>query len=159
MSHPFCLYASSRAIRSPASASTPPKPGPVSYWKTSGGVLDCNLVWITERWSSVGTVSRSREYLGFASWNPSTSISMYAFSWLVVSGAAAKYLTTCPPPCDPPPHATSVPLPSSAVPASPAPPSLRKSFLLTALRILRTISSFALPPHRRPHRRHRVSSR
>ena len=56
--------------------------------------MDCSLVWMTERWSSVGTVSRSRLYLGFASWNPSTCISMSAFSWLVVSGAAAKYLIT-----------------------------------------------------------------
>src|ERR687894_301837 len=155
MSHPFCLYASSRAIRSPASAITPPKPGPVSYSKTSGGVFDCSLVWITWRCSSIGTASRSRVYLGFASWNPSTCISMSARSWLVVSGAEAKNLMVWPPPWLPPPQAA---VPKSAAPASPAPPSLKKSLRLTGLlRILRTLSSFALPSLASPRRRVRSS--
>jgi hypothetical protein len=54
---------------------------------------------MTDLWSSTGTVSRSRVYLGFSSWNPFIWISLYALSWEVVSGVPVKNLTTSPPPC------------------------------------------------------------
>src|SRR3712207_7330651 len=52
--------------------------------------------------------------------------------------------TVSPPPCDPPPHPASAPLPRSVAPASPAPPNLKKSLRLTAPRVLRDRKSTRL---------------
>src|ERR687890_417698 len=138
MFQPFFLYASSSERRSPASANTPPKPGPVSYEKASGGSSDCSLVFISVRTSSGGTASRSRVYFGYCSWKRSTLISIFALSWLVVSAVPVKYLTTLPLLWLPPQPA----LPSKAAPASPTPPSFRKSLRLTALIVLGILYSF-----------------
>src|SRR5688572_11605443 len=87
--------------------------------------------------SSGVTVSRSRVYFGFWSWNPLTCISIAVLSRLAVSGVSVRYLMTSPPPWPPPQPV----VPRSTAPASPAPLSLRKSLRLTALVALGICSS------------------
>src|ERR687893_3051907 len=123
------------------SASTPPKPGPVSKEKTSGGSSDRSLDGMTLLISSGSIASRSRVYFGCCSSNLLTCISVTVLSWMVVSSVPVRNLTTSllPPRLLPQPAA-----PRSATPASPTPPNLRKSLRLTALGICRSLALLAL---------------
>src|SRR5215217_1271596 len=103
----------------------------------SGGSSDCNVVCIsslvltTVLASPACITSRSRVYFGCCSSNLSTCISVTALSWMLVSSAMVRNLTTL------------LPLrlllqfaaPTRAAPATPTPLSLRKSLRLIALGI------------------------
>src|SRR5215216_6015086 len=94
---------------------------------------------MTWRTSSGGIASRSTVYFGFFSSNLSTNFSA-SLSKAAVSVWPTNILMTSPSPDDDPPQPT---VPSSAAPASPAPPNLKKSFRLTVLLVFRTLSSFS----------------
>src|ERR671921_669725 len=126
---------------SPVSASTPPKPGPVSKERTSGGSSDRSLDGMTLLISSGSIASRSREYFGCCSSNLVTCISVTALSWMVVSSVPVRNLTTS---LLPPRLLPQAAAPRSAAPASPTPPNLRKSLRLTALGICRSLALLAL---------------
>src|SRR5829696_8441495 len=140
MSESFSVEVFSRGKTSPVSASTPPKPGPVSKEKTSGDSSDRSLDGMTLLIPSGSIASRSRVYVGCCSSNLLTCISVTALSWMVVSSVPVRNLTTSllPPSLLPQPAA-----PRSATPVSPTPPNLRKSLRLTALGICRSLALLA----------------
>src|SRR5829696_470406 len=112
----------------------------------SGGSSDCNVVCIsslvltTVLASPACITSRSRVYFGCCSSNLSTCISIAALSWMLVSSAFVRNLTTL------------LPLrlllqfaaPTSAAPARPTLLSLRKSLRFIALGIYRSLALLAL---------------
>src|SRR5215213_6714628 len=113
----------------------------------SGGSSDCNVVCIsslvltTVLASPACITSRSRVYFGYCSSNLSTCISIAALSWMLVSSAVARNLTTL------------LPLrlllqfaaPTRAAPARPTPLSLRKSLRFIALGIYRSLARSPCP--------------
>src|SRR5919112_2625689 len=108
----------------------------------SGGSSDCNVVCIsslvltTVLASPACITSRSRVYFGCCSSNLSTCISIAALSWMLVSSAVVRNLTTL------------LPLklllqfaaPTRAAPARHTPLSLRKSLRFIALGIYRSLA-------------------
>src|SRR5918992_3709529 len=113
----------------------------------SGGSSDCNVVCIsslvltTVLASPACITSRSRVYFGCCSSNLSTCISIAALSWMLVSSAVVRNLTTL------------LPLrlllqfaaPTRAAPARPTPLSLRKSLRFIALGIYRSLARSPCP--------------